>query len=58
MYNINYKDKYNKYKGKYILKKIIKKQIGGNYSYKIDIDMFYDTLVENIRLNIKEMLII
>ncbi len=58
MYNINYKDKYNKYKGKYTLTKFIKKQIGGNYSYKIGIDMFYDTLVENIRLNIKEMPII
>jgi len=58
MYNINYKDKYNKYKGKYTLTKFIKKQIGGNYSYKIGIDMFYDTILENIRLNIKEMPII
>ncbi len=53
-----YKDKYHKYKNKYILTKFIKKQIGGNYNYKISISMYYDELLQNIKLNPKKIPII
>lgn len=58
MYYNNYKDKYHKYKDKYILTKFIKKQIGGNYNYKISIGMYYDVLLQNIKLNVKKIPII
>ena len=55
MYYNNYKDKYHKYKDKYIFTKFIKKQIGGNYNYKISIGMYYDVLLQNINLNVKKI---
>ena len=58
MYNNYYKDKYNKYKGKYNFIKFIKKQIGGNYNYKISISEYYDELLQNIKLNVKKIPII
>jgi serine/threonine protein kinase len=53
-----YKDKYHKYKDKYVLTKFIKNQIGGNFTYNISIDIYYDTLLDNIRSNIKKIPII
>ena len=58
MYNNIYKDKYHKYKNKYILTKFIKKQIGGNYNYKISMGLYYDELLQNIKLNPKKIPII
>jgi len=58
MYNNIYKDKYHKYKNKYILTKFIKKQIGGNYNYKISMGLYYDELLQNIKLNVKKIPII
>ena len=49
MYNNNYKEKYHKYKDKYIFTKFINNQIGGNFTYDISIDIYYDTLLDSIR---------
>jgi serine/threonine protein kinase len=58
MYYNNYKNKYHKYKDKYIFTKFIKKQTGGNYNYKISISEYYDELLQNIKLNVKKIPII
>ena len=53
-----YKDKYKKYKNKFIFAKFIKNQIGGNFVYNISMDIYYDTLLDSIKSNIKDIPII